>query len=151
MCSFQWESISQENTNICTAKDYHQKTLKQKAPHTTLVLWVLPCIYIIISFLARALLCRNRRLVFHVSQEANVHDTCLNSIFQRQPMHQEDDIVYLCILWRSMVKIKTQTTANEATSGMAASSQREASSTGPVSTSAQSCIGCKTPRTKGMR
>lgn len=62
-----------------------KKTLKPKAPHTTLALWVLPCIYARISFLARALLCRNRRLVFHVSQEANVRDICLNSISQRQP------------------------------------------------------------------
>jgi len=41
-------------------------------------------------------------------------------------MCQEDDIVYPCILWRSMLKIKTQTTANEATSGMVASRAKEA-------------------------
>lgn len=54
-----------------------------------------------------------------MSQEANVHDACLSSISQRQPMCQEDDIP-----WRTTVKIKTQTTAIKATSGMAASSQR---------------------------
>ena len=61
-----------------------------------------------------------------MSQEVNVRDTCLSSVSQRQPMCQEDDIVYPRVLWRTMVKIKTQTTANEATSGTAASSQREA-------------------------
>lgn len=131
MHSFQWKSISWENTNICTAKDYHKKTPtktkhKWKASHTTLVLQILPCIYVRISSLARALLCGNKRLAFHTSQEANVHDTCLSSVSQRKLTCQEDEIVYPYILWRTMVKIKTQTSANEATSGAAASSQRQA-------------------------
>lgn len=153
MHSFQWKSISWKKIpTFALPKITIKKTPnkhKWKASHATLVLQILPCIYVRISSLARALLCRNKRLAFHTSQEANVHDACLSSVSQRKLTCQEDEIVYPCILWRTTVKMKTQTSANEATSGAAAGDRL--SSTGGVSTSAQSCTGCETPRVKCMR